>query len=138
MQAVSSDFYHRFQEAGNTADWQALVISVRADKVDACSICWEQCWPSVQTPCSHAFHPKCLAEWLRFAPAPTCPLCRGSLGETAGSWATDDSDEECSDDESAEDDDSVSSSLLGRLGFPRTYSTGLSYADLDHYGITDY
>ena len=88
MQAVSSDFYHRFQEAGNTVDWLSLVISVRSDKHEMCSICWESMWDpatfgerSVYTACKHHFHKDCLAEWKRYASAPTCPMCRGSLAE---------------------------------------------------------
>ena len=38
-QAVSAKFYYRFKEAGNTVDWMSLVISVRGEKCETCSIC---------------------------------------------------------------------------------------------------
>lgn len=78
MQAVSDDFYHRFKEGGNMTDWLSLIISVRADKHETCSICWEGIWGEVTShpACKHGFHKDCLAAWQRYVQAATCPLCQ--------------------------------------------------------------
>ena len=50
---------------------------------DECSICYEHLRdePTVELPCHHIFHEKCIKQLLANNPNATCPLCRGSIPE---------------------------------------------------------
>ena len=80
-QEVSDVFYHRFEEAGNIADWASLLISVRAEKLPQCPICWENIGPgqAASIPCNHAMHRACMLAWRRAQHSSSCPVCRGRL-----------------------------------------------------------
>ena len=55
-------------------------VSASAER-DECSFCFEALGDDTTTlHCNHKFHKDCMRQWLVMAPAPTCPLCRDSLG----------------------------------------------------------
>ncbi|TIB08739.1 hypothetical protein E3P89_02937 [Wallemia ichthyophaga] len=60
---------------------------IRAQEITDCSICKEDFkvgdeWMAM--PCSHAFHPQCLAGWLNING--TCPICRYSVAMERQEW----------------------------------------------------